>query len=53
MKTKNQRLMSLGAILVLSTYIVLALANPAAAMHIAEGYLPAEWAAFWYAASFT
>ena len=51
MKTKKQKWLGLGAIVVLSIYIVLGSANPAAAMHIAEGYLPAEWAAFWYAAS--
>jgi cobalt/nickel transport system permease protein len=33
----------------LSSYIVLGSANPAYAMHIAEGFLPVQWAIFWWA----
>ncbi|MCZ0901475.1 energy-coupling factor ABC transporter permease, partial [Microcoleus sp. HI-ES] len=32
----------------LSCYIVLGTATPAAAMHISEGFLPVQWAAFWW-----
>jgi cobalt/nickel transport system permease protein len=35
----------------LSCYIVLGSANPAHAMHIAEGFLPVQWAVFWWAVS--
>lgn len=38
----------LGAIVSLSAYLVIALASPAQAMHIAEGFLPAQWALFWW-----
>jgi cobalt/nickel transport system permease protein len=52
MKTQNQRLSRLALIIMsLSGYLVLATATPAAAMHIAEGYLPIEWAGFWWAVS--
>jgi cobalt/nickel transport system permease protein len=32
----------------LSSYLVVGAPTPAYAMHIAEGYLPIEWAAFWW-----
>jgi cobalt/nickel transport system permease protein len=35
----------------LSSYIVLGSATPAAAMHIAEGFLPVQWAVFWWVAA--
>jgi cobalt/nickel transport system permease protein len=35
----------------LSCYLLLGSANPAYAMHIAEGFLPVQWAAFWWAVS--
>ena len=51
MKTRNWKWGSLGLMAALSCYIVLASATPAAAMHIAEGFLPVEWAGFWWAVS--
>jgi cobalt/nickel transport system permease protein len=51
MKTSNQRWASLGLMTGLSCYLVLGTATPAAAMHIAEGFLPIEWAGFWWAVS--
>ncbi|XGW00607.1 MAG: energy-coupling factor ABC transporter permease [Leptolyngbya sp. BL-A-14] len=35
----------------LSCYLLLGSANPAYAMHIAEGFLPVQWAAFWWVVS--
>ena len=51
MKTRNRRWISLGIMVGLSGYIVFGSATPAQAMHIAEGFLPIEWAAFWWAVS--
>jgi len=51
MKTRNRKWVSLGLMAVLSCYILLGSAEPAAAMHIAEGFLPVEWAVFWWAVS--
>jgi cobalt/nickel transport system permease protein len=51
MKTRNQRWASLALMTGLSLYWVLGTATPAAAMHIAEGYLPIAWAGFWWAVS--
>ena len=51
MKTKRQKLASLLAMLGLSCYLVIGSPAPAHAMHIAEGYLPKEWAAFWWMAA--
>ncbi len=51
MKTKNRKWVSLGLMTGLSCYIVFASATPAAAMHIAEGFLPVQWAVFWWAVS--
>ena len=47
-KTRNRKLVSLGLMAGLSCYIVLGSATPAAAMHISEGFLPVQWAAFWW-----
>jgi cobalt/nickel transport system permease protein len=51
MKTRNYRWGRLALMAALSSYIVLTAATPAAAMHIAEGFLPIEWAGFWWAVS--
>jgi cobalt/nickel transport system permease protein len=48
MKARNRKFVSLGSIAGLSCYLVLASATPAAAMHISEGFLPVQWAAFWW-----
>jgi cobalt/nickel transport system permease protein len=50
MKTKRQKLASLLAMLGLSVYWVISSPAPAHGMHIAEGYLPKEWALFWWIA---
>lgn len=46
---KRQRLLTLGAMAGLSAYLVLGSAPPAQAMHIMEGFLPVQWAIFWWA----
>lgn len=51
MKAQNRKWVSLGTMAGLSFYIVLGSATPAAAMHIAEGFLPVQWAVFWWAVS--
>ncbi len=51
MKSPHQRWVSLGLMVGLSCYIVIGSANPVYAMHIAEGFLPVKWAAFWWAVS--
>jgi cobalt/nickel transport system permease protein len=51
MKTRDRKLVSLGLMAGLSCYLLLGSANPAYAMHIAEGFLPVQWAAFWWAVS--
>ncbi len=51
MKAKRQKLASLAAMLGLSCYLILGSPPPAHAMHIAEGYLPVQWAAFWWVAA--
>jgi cobalt/nickel transport system permease protein len=38
-------------IAVLSSYLILGTPSPAIAMHIAEGFLPIQWAAFWWVVS--
>ena len=48
MKTKPAQLASLFAMAGLSCIVVLLSPTPALAMHIAEGYLPVQWAAFWW-----
>lgn len=45
---KARKWVSLGTMAGLACYIVLASATPAAAMHIAEGFLPVQWAIFWW-----
>lgn len=51
MKTPNQKWVSLGLMAGLSCYLLLGSAEPAAAMHIAEGFLPVQWAVFWWIVS--
>jgi cobalt/nickel transport system permease protein len=51
MKTRYRKWVSLGLMAGLSCYLLLGSANPAYAMHIAEGFLPVQWAAFWWAVS--
>jgi len=51
LKTRNQKWVSLLLMAGLSFYIVFSSTAPAEAMHIAEGFLPIEWAAFWWAVS--
>lgn len=48
---KTRKWMSLAAMVGLSLYLVVGAAAPAQAMHIAEGFLPVQWAAFWWAIS--
>ncbi len=48
MNTKYQKVATLLAMVGLSGYLVVGAPTPAYAMHIAEGYLPIEWAAFWW-----
>jgi cobalt/nickel transport system permease protein len=45
---KKQKLLSLAAIAMLSAYLIIGAAAPAQAMHIAEGFLPIQWAVFWW-----
>jgi cobalt/nickel transport system permease protein len=51
MKTRYRKWISLGLMAGLSCYLLLGSAAPAQAMHIAEGFLPVQWAAFWWAVS--
>ncbi|PSB08395.1 cobalamin biosynthesis protein CbiM [filamentous cyanobacterium CCP2] len=51
MNVRHQKWITLGLIAGLSSYIVLGSATPAAAMHIAEGFLPIQWAVFWWVIS--
>ena len=51
MKTRYRKRISLGLMSGLSCYILLGSAAPAQAMHIAEGFLPVQWAVFWWAVS--
>lgn len=48
MKARHRNWVSLFAIAGLSSYLVLGSATPAAAMHISEGFLPVQWAVFWW-----
>ncbi|MCA2621594.1 MULTISPECIES: energy-coupling factor ABC transporter permease [unclassified Microcystis] len=43
-----QKYCRLILIAVLTVHLLINSANPAAAMHIAEGFLPVQWAAFWW-----
>lgn len=45
---KNRRLASLTLMLVLSFYLTVAAPTPVYAMHIMEGFLPVQWAIFWW-----
>jgi cobalt/nickel transport system permease protein len=45
---KYRKVATLLAMVGLSGYLVVGAPTPAYAMHIAEGYLPIEWAAFWW-----
>jgi len=49
MKTTHRTWISLGLMAGLSCYLLLGAAEPASAMHIAEGFLPVQWAVFWWA----
>ena len=51
MKTRNRKWVSLGSMAGLSCYILFGAATPAQAMHIAEGFLPVQWAIFWWIVS--
>jgi cobalt/nickel transport system permease protein len=51
LKTQYKKLGHLALIAGLSSYLVLGAASRANAMHIAEGFLPVQWAAFWWAIS--
>jgi len=51
MKTRYQKWFTLALMAGLSAYLLLGSANPAYAMHIAEGFLPVQWAAFWWVVS--
>lgn len=51
MKTKPAQLASLLGMAGLSCLIILLAPAPALAMHIAEGFLPVQWAAFWWLVS--
>jgi cobalt/nickel transport system permease protein len=51
MRTQHQKWISLGLMAGLSCYFLLSSAQPAYAMHIAEGFLPVQWAVFWWAVS--
>ncbi len=48
MKAHRRKWISLGLMAGLSCYLVLGSATPAAAMHIAEGFLPVQWAIAWW-----
>jgi cobalt/nickel transport system permease protein len=47
-KNLYRKVATLLAMVGLSGYLVVGAPTPAYAMHIAEGYLPIEWAAFWW-----
>lgn len=51
MKARNQKWGSLGLMAGLSGFLILGSATPAAAMHIAEGFLPVQWAIIWWIAA--
>jgi cobalt/nickel transport system permease protein len=48
MTKRRNRIISLGLMAVCSFHLVIGSTPPAAAMHIAEGYLPIQWAVFWW-----
>ncbi|GFE69737.1 energy-coupling factor ABC transporter permease [Chroococcus sp. FPU101] len=45
---KKHKIFSLVAMTGLSFYLVVGAATPAYAMHIGEGFLPVQWAVFWW-----
>ncbi|MBD2347148.1 energy-coupling factor ABC transporter permease [Anabaena subtropica] len=45
LKSKRASIILIG---ILSFYLIVSASAPAYGMHIMEGYLPAEWAAFWW-----
>ena len=45
---KKPKILHLASMAVLSTYLVIGSAAPAQAMHIAEGFLPVQWAVIWW-----
>jgi cobalt/nickel transport system permease protein len=48
MTQRRNRIIRLGLMAVCSFHLVIGSTPPAAAMHIAEGYLPLQWAIFWW-----
>lgn len=48
MSRKQQGLASLTLMGIISFYLVVGLPKPAYAMHIMEGFLPVQWAIFWW-----
>jgi cobalt/nickel transport system permease protein len=46
--TQQQRILSLGLMAGLTFYSIISSPGPAYAMHIMEGFLPPEWAIFWW-----
>ncbi len=48
MKHFHHRSQQVAAILGASIYLIISAAQPAHAMHIMEGFLPAQWAIFWW-----
>ncbi|MFM7407706.1 MAG: energy-coupling factor ABC transporter permease [Cuspidothrix sp.] len=48
MSRKKQGLVSLTLMTVISLYLVVNFPKPAYAMHIMEGFLPVQWAIFWW-----
>ncbi|GAP94969.1 energy-coupling factor ABC transporter permease [Leptolyngbya sp. NIES-2104] len=48
---KHHKLLRLTAIVGLSSYLIIGSPTPAHAMHIMEGFLPVEWAIFWWVVS--
>ncbi len=45
---KKPKMLHLASMTGLSAYLVIGSATPARAMHIAEGFLPVQWAVFWW-----
>lgn len=45
---KKRKILHLACMAGLSAYSILGTAAPAQAMHIAEGFLPVQWAVFWW-----
>ncbi len=48
MTKRWNRTISLGLMAICSFHLIIGSTAPAAAMHIAEGYLPVQWAIFWW-----